>query len=67
MEQGYNVVYDPPGDGNFQSSTLCFALRNIGLHRSPETLRRNVIQYLNSNDMANGVSLTFFAGILWEQ
>ena len=67
MEQGYNVIYDPPGDGNFQSSTLCFALRNIGLHRSPETLRRDVIQYLNSNEIANGVSLAFLAGVLWEQ
>ena len=32
MKQGYNVVYDPPGDGNCQFSALCFALTNIGLH-----------------------------------
>ena len=45
-DQGYNVVYDPPGDGNCQFSALCFALRNIGLHRSPEYLRIEVVQYL---------------------
>ena len=42
-EQCYNVVHDPPGDGNCQFSALRFALRNIGLHRSPETLRREVV------------------------
>ena len=61
-EQGYIIVYDPPGDGNRQFSALCFALRNIGLHRSPETLRREVVQYLNSNDMTNGIPLAFFPG-----
>ena len=66
-EQGYNVVYDPPGDENCQFSALYFALRNIGLHRSPETLRREVVQHLNSNDMANGIPLAFFAGVPWEQ
>ena len=59
MKQGY-VVYDPPGDGNCQFSALCFALRNIGSHRSPETLRREIVQYLKSNDMANGIPLAFF-------
>ena len=46
---------------------MCFALINIGLHRSPETLRREVVQYHNSNDMANGIPLAFFTGIPWEQ
>ena len=66
-DQDYNVVYDPPGDGNCQFSAFCFALRNIGLHRSPETLRREVVQYLNSNDIANVIPLAFFAGVPWEQ
>ena len=66
-KHGYNVVYDPPGNGNWQVSALCFALRNISLHRSPETLRREVVQYLNSNDMVNGIPLAFFAGVPWEQ
>ena len=65
-EQGYNVVYDTQGDGNWQFSALCFALRNVGLHRSPETMRREV-QYLNSSDMANGIPLAFFAGVRWER
>ena len=66
-EQGYNVVYDPPGDGNCQFSALCFALRNIGLHRSPETLGREIVQYLNSDDMAKDIPLAFFDGVPWEQ
>ena len=66
MKQGY-VVYDPPGDGNCQFSALCFALTNIGLHWSPETLRWEVVQYLNSNDMTNGIPLAFFARVLLEQ
>ena len=66
-EQGYNVVYDPPGDGNSQISALCFALRNISLHCSPKTFRREVVPYLNSNNMTNGIPLAFFAGVPWEQ
>ena len=63
-EQGYNVIYDPPGDGKcHQLSPLCFALRNIGLHCCSETFRREVAQYLNSNSMANGIPLAFFAGV----
>ena len=65
--QGCNVVYDPPENGKCQSSALCFVLRTIGLHRSPETLRREVVQYLSSNDMANGIPLAFFAGVPSEQ
>ena len=37
----------------------CFTLRSIGLYRSSETLRREVVQYLNSNDLANGIPLVF--------
>ena len=59
-EQGYNVVYDPLEDGNCQFSALCFALRNIGLHRSPKILRTEVVQYLNRTDMTNGIPLAFF-------
>ena len=65
-EQGYKFVYDLPMDGNYPFSALYFALKNIGLHHSPETLRREAAQDLNSNDMANGISLAFFASVPWE-
>ena len=42
-EQGYNGVSDRPEDGNCQFSALCFALRSISLHRSPETLRKEAV------------------------
>lgn len=66
-EQGYVQMYDPPGDGNCQFSALCFALRNIGFHRTAETLRTEVVNYLTKNDMVSGVSLGLFAGIPWQQ
>ena len=45
---------------------IVFCIKKYGLHRSPETLRREV-HYLNSNDMVNGIPLSFFAGVPWEQ
>ena len=65
--QAFDVVDNPPGDGNCQFSAICFALRNFGLHRSPETLRTEVLQDLNNNDMVEGIPLELFAGIPWEK
>ena len=51
MGQDYNVLYDPPGYGNCQFSALCFAFRSVGLYCSSETLKREVVPYLNSNSV----------------
>ena len=40
------IAFDPPKDGNCQFSALCFFLRSIGIERSPETLRREIVKYL---------------------
>lgn len=60
------IAFDPPKDGNCQFSALCFFLRSIGIERSPETLRREIVKYLreNPND-SEGFPLELFAGKGW--
>ena len=41
----------PPGDGNCQFSGICRILNQLGFQRSPETLRREIVSYLESNPM----------------
>ena len=41
-----SVRYNPPGDGNCQFSAVADQLETIGIHRSHETLRAEVIRYL---------------------
>ena len=48
-EQNYEIVYDPPPDGNCQLSALAFALAHIGIFRSAQTLREDVIRYLRAH------------------
>ena len=67
-DQGYEVLYDPPGDGNCQFSSVAFALRDLHIFRSAETLRNEVVSYLNSHDYSSdGIPLELFAGIPWSQ
>ena len=67
-DQEYQILYDPSGDGNCQFSALVFALRNMGIYRSSITLREDVINYLEENDMTDdGSPLELFAGMPWCQ
>ena len=45
----YVISYNPPGDGNCQFSVICECIRNIGLNRSVETGRKDVVDYLTNN------------------
>ena len=47
--QGYAIIYDPPGNGDCQFAALTYLLQRIGVHRSPSTLRAEVVQYLETN------------------
>lgn len=60
------IAFEPPKDGNCQFSALCFFSRSIGIERSPETLRREIVKYLreNPND-SEGFPLELFAGKGW--
>ena len=42
-DQGYEVLYDPPGDGNCQFFSVAFAMRDLHYFRSAETLRNEVL------------------------
>ena len=67
-EQGYEVLYDPPADGNCQFSVVAYALRNLKIFRSAATLRNEVINYVNTNDISpDGFPVELFAGIPWSQ
>lgn len=45
----YTLLYDPPGDGNCQFAAVAHQLRLIGIHRSPITLRSEVVNDLIHN------------------
>ena len=46
--QGYTIIeYNPLG--NCQFSALCFLLQRVGVHRSPQSLREEIVRYLREN------------------
>jgi hypothetical protein len=48
---GLRILMNPIGNGNCQFSAVSFQLQTLGIFRSEETLRRDVVQYLRQNDM----------------
>ena len=66
--QGYELIYDPPGDGDCQFTALSFFLRDIGIHRSADTLRKEVVRYLELNDVDQyGWPLELYVGVPWSE
>ena len=64
--QGYKVTFNPPGNGNCQFAAVAPHLQNIGILRSPETLRDEVCKYLEGHDSApDGMPLELFVGMPW--
>ncbi|KAL9958205.1 hypothetical protein ACROYT_G035186 [Oculina patagonica] len=67
-EMNFLISYDPPKDGNCQFSALCHELVNIGVFRSAETLRKEIVSFLESHpNSPDGTPLELFAGIPWSQ
>ena len=57
-------MHYPPGDGNCQFGALCFWLNRLGIHRSPEKLREEIVQYLENNPTdTEGFPLELYAGV----
>ena len=57
----FSLLYNPPGDGNCQFSALCFWLHRLGIHRSPETVREEIVKYLTNNpNDSEGMPLELF-------
>ena len=57
-------MYNPPGDGNCQFGALCFWLNRLGIHRSPDTVREEIVKYLTNNpNDSGGMPLELFAAM----
>ncbi|CAH3136240.1 unnamed protein product, partial [Pocillopora meandrina] len=48
-DQGFKLVYNPPGDGNCQFAALSHQAKRLGILRFPETMRKEIVEYLKSN------------------
>ncbi|KAL9977788.1 hypothetical protein ACROYT_G015231 [Oculina patagonica] len=52
-DQGFGVEYNPPGDGSCQFAALAHQLSALGIFRSTETMRREIVGYLEKNAVDN--------------
>ena len=52
-DQGYNIVFNPPGNGSCQFAALARQLSGLGIFRSPETTREELIGYMQENYLDN--------------
>ena len=48
-DQGFVVQFNPPGDGSCQFAALAYQLSLLGIFRSPETMRKEIVSYLEKN------------------
>ena len=48
-DQGFKLLYNPPGGGNCQFAALLHQAKRMGTLRSPETMRKEIVEYLKSN------------------
>ena len=48
-DQGFHIVYNPPGPGSCQFAALSRQIRKLGIHRSPKTIRKEIVEYLERN------------------
>ena len=54
-DQGFVITYNPPGNGGCQFAALTHHLSGLGILRSPETLRDEIVEYLESNPLDHDV------------
>ena len=52
-DQDYNIVFNPPGNGSCQFAALARQLSGLGIFRSPETTREELIGYMQENYLDN--------------
>ena len=65
---GLSLLSNPPGNGNCQFEALCFWLSHLGIFRSAETIREEVVQYFEDHpNNAEGIPLELFAAVPWSQ
>ena len=51
--QGFQIIYNLPGDGNCQFAAVAHQLNTLGIFRSPETMREEIVDYLQNNPVDN--------------
>ena len=67
-DQDYTIAYNPSGDGDCQFSALSYFLQRIGVYRSANIIRREIVQYLSENpNNSEGQPFKYFAGLLWSR
>lgn len=52
-EQGFDIQYNPPGDRSCQFAALAHQLSALGIFRSAETMREEIVRYLETNTVDN--------------
>ena len=50
---GFQILYNPPGDGNCQFAALAHHLNTLGIFRSPETMHEEIVDYLQNKPVDN--------------
>ena len=64
--QGYEIIFDPSGDGSCQFSVIAYFLRSSGFDCSANQLRDEVVDYLKTHRKnEKGQPYDLFAGIPW--
>ena len=48
-DHGYTIAYNPSGEEDCQFSALSYFLQRIGVYRSTNIIRREIVQYLSEN------------------
>ena len=48
-DQGFKLLYNPPGGGNCQFAELLHQAKRMGILRSPETISKEIVEHLKSN------------------
>ena len=67
-DQGFAISFNPAGDGSCQFAAVVHALQDVGIYRSNETLRREIVQCLSDNpNAADGSPLELFAAMPWAE
>ena len=62
------LMHNLPGDGNCQFGALCFWLNRLGIHRSPEKVHEEIVEYLKNHPTdTEGFLLELYAGVPWSQ
>ena len=67
-DQGYTIAYNPSGGRDCHFSALSYFFQRIGVYRSANIIRQEIVQYLSENpNNSEGQPLQYFAGLPWSR